>query len=138
MANAKYNDMIDLSKPISKKYPLMPREKRAVQFAPFAALTGYDACLAEEARLTGERIELSDEQLQLLNLKIAYLCDRLDTEPVVSITYFKQDPRKSGGEYVTVEGAIYEIEEIKQRIVLTDKTKIPIADILAIEIRPPV
>lgn len=37
----KYDDIIDLSCPTSEKHPRMPREDRAAQFAPFAALTGF-------------------------------------------------------------------------------------------------
>lgn len=36
----------------------MPMLDRAAQFAPFAALTGYEAAVGETARLTSERREL--------------------------------------------------------------------------------
>lgn len=37
----RYNDMIDLPHPVSKKHPQMSMQDRAAQFAPFAALTGH-------------------------------------------------------------------------------------------------
>lgn len=37
-----YDDIINLPHHISKKHPPMPLMERAAQFAPFAALTGYD------------------------------------------------------------------------------------------------
>lgn len=37
-----YSDIINLPRPEPRYYPRMPIEKRAAQFAPFAALTGYD------------------------------------------------------------------------------------------------
>ena len=37
----KYDDIINLPHPISKKHPRMDEINRAAQFAPFAALTGY-------------------------------------------------------------------------------------------------
>ena len=37
---------------------------RAAQFAPFAALSGYDDMISEEARLVGNRIELSEEEIK--------------------------------------------------------------------------
>ena len=45
----------------------MPMSDRAAQFAPFAALTGYDAAIKETGRLTDERIELDEEALTALD-----------------------------------------------------------------------
>ena len=36
-----YSDIIDLPRPISKHHPPMSRDKRAAQFAPYAALVGH-------------------------------------------------------------------------------------------------
>lgn len=44
-----YNDIINLPHHISKKYQQMSLKDRAAQFAPFAALTGYDEALKEVA-----------------------------------------------------------------------------------------
>ena len=38
----KYADIIDAKRPVSLKHPAMDRIKRAAQFSPFAALTGYE------------------------------------------------------------------------------------------------
>lgn len=38
----KYADIINLKRPVSLKHPAMDRIKRAAQFSPFAALTGYE------------------------------------------------------------------------------------------------
>ena len=43
----KYEDIIGLSRPVSKKHPPMSRENRAAQFAPFAALTGFEGAIKE-------------------------------------------------------------------------------------------
>ena len=56
----KYDDIIDLPRPLSGRYPHMSIADRAAQFAPFDALTGYGAAIRETARLTDQRIELSD------------------------------------------------------------------------------
>ena len=37
----KYEDIINLPHPTSKKHPRMSMESRAAQFAPFAALVGH-------------------------------------------------------------------------------------------------
>ncbi|MBR5375689.1 MAG: hypothetical protein IK139_00240 [Lachnospiraceae bacterium] len=46
----KYDDIINLEHPVSKKHPRMSMHDRAAQFAPFAALTGLEEELAETAR----------------------------------------------------------------------------------------
>lgn len=58
---SEYDDIIDLPRPKSAHEP-MPMSDRAAQFSPFAALTGYDDAIDETARLTDERIELTEEQ----------------------------------------------------------------------------
>ncbi|MBR0397722.1 MAG: hypothetical protein IJI10_05555 [Eubacterium sp.] len=57
--NESYDDIINLSRPVSKNHPPMPLEKRAAQFAPFAALTGFEDAISEtaqkkEAEIAGE------------------------------------------------------------------------------------
>ena len=46
----KYDDIINLPHPTSKRFQRMPLAERAAQFSPFAALTGYDALIRETAR----------------------------------------------------------------------------------------
>lgn len=45
--NAPYDDIIFLEHPSSKKHPRMARADRAAQFAPFAALKGYEEVIDE-------------------------------------------------------------------------------------------
>ncbi len=133
MSNSEYDDIIDLTRPASSRHPPMPRESRAAQFAAFAALTGYDACVREEARLTGGRIELTEDQIDYLNRKLACLAGHLDEEPSVTVTYFRPDKRKQGGAYLTVVGGVHALDELEGLLILDDRTKIPLADILSIE-----
>ena len=51
----KYDDIINLSRPESK-HPKMSLSQRSAQFAPFAALTGYEGQVKETARFTDKRI----------------------------------------------------------------------------------
>ncbi len=46
-AEERYGDIIDLEHPEPKHHPRMDREARAAQFAPFAALTGYEDVIDE-------------------------------------------------------------------------------------------
>ncbi len=39
--SSRYDDIIDLPRPIIKNHPPMSRSMRAAQFAPYAALTGH-------------------------------------------------------------------------------------------------
>ena len=55
-----YDDIIGLPHHQSQVRPRMSRTSRAAQFAPFAALTGYEAAILETARLTDVRIELDE------------------------------------------------------------------------------
>lgn len=41
----KYHEIINLPHHVSKKHPQMSKEARAAQFAPFAALVGYDKAI---------------------------------------------------------------------------------------------
>ena len=104
--NGKYDEIMGLPHHVSKTRPQMPMSDRAAQFAPFAALTGYDSAIKETGRLTDERIELDEGALTALNMRYQLLMDALDEEPEVEITYFKPDERKAGGAYVTATGAV--------------------------------
>jgi len=53
----KYDDIIGLPHPTSKKHPRMAAIDRAAQFSPFAALTGYEKALEETKENAIERVE---------------------------------------------------------------------------------
>lgn len=65
--NSPYADIIHLPHHVSQNHPQMPMLDRAAQFAPFAALTGYEAAVGETARLTAERRELDTQEAEELN-----------------------------------------------------------------------
>ena len=114
-----YADIIVLPHHQSPTRPRMSLYDRAAQFAPFAALSGYEEMVAEEARLTDSEIQLSDSETELIN-SIINEVDSIITNgghPAVSITYFKPDPYKSGGKYEKVTGVVKRVEHIEKRIV---------------------
>ena len=131
--NRKYNKIMGLPHHVSKTRPQMPMSDRAAQFAPFAALTGYDAAIKETGRLTDERIELDVEALSALDMKYQLLMEALDEAPEVIITYFRPDERKAGGKYVSAVGAVKKIDDFERRITMQDGAKIPMDDVLSIE-----
>ena len=130
--NGEYDDIINLPHHVSTKHPRMSLEARAAQFAPFAALTGYDDQVKETARLTNERKELADGLKMILNEKILKIKEKLYIMPEVTITYFVPDLRKKGGKYVTVTGKVTKIDEFKQTIIFDNKVEIPIHEIIEI------
>lgn len=131
--NNRYNEIINLPHHVSKTRPQMPMSDRAAQFAPFAALTGYDAAIKETGRLTDEKIEMDEEALSILNMKFQILVDSLDDEPEVTFTYFKPDERKAGGAYLEVTGTVKKVDDFERLIVMQNGTKMPMDDILNIE-----
>ena len=133
MSSNKYDDMIYLPNPTPTCKPRISLHDRAAQFSPFAALTGYEDAVEETARLTDTRLELSEDMKTILNEKMQMIVDNLDSEPIVTITYFVPDKKKSGGAYVDATGVVKEIDEYERCIVMTDKKKIPIEQVRAIE-----
>lgn len=120
-----YEDIINLQHYVSNKRKQMSMMARAAQFAPFAALTGHSAAIAETARRTSSKLDLSADELQVLSQKIAYALSFAE-RPQLSITYFQPDSRKSGGAYVTVRGSIKKVEECYNLLTLTNGTEIPL------------
>ncbi len=114
----------------------MPKTNRAASFAPFAALVGYDDQVKEAGRLTDEQTVLDDDAAGELNSKLSYIASVIsetDSKPEISVTYFKPDERKAGGRYVAITGRVLRIDEYRRRLVLSDKSEIPIESILLID-----
>lgn len=128
-----YEDIVDLPHHISKKHPQPTMADRAARFAPFAAITGYEEMVLEEARVTDERIEMDESSKAALNEKLNIILEFLDEQPEVSITYFEPDMRKAGGAYVTITGTVKRIDEYERIVLMTDEKIIKIDEIYAIE-----
>lgn len=127
-----YDDILHLPHPTSSRFPRMAESDRAAQFAPFAALTGYDDAVAETARYTEQRIPLAEDSTSDLNLRLQILREHLGSQPSVTVTYFCPDQRKSGGFYRTVSGAVTRIDDQKQMILIGDLA-LALDDILYLE-----
>lgn len=129
----KYDDIINLPHPTSKKHPRMSRQNRAAQFSPFAALTGYEAEIREIARQTEKKKQLSEDQWDMLNEKIMELL-KLPHKPVRAVvTYFVPDPKKEGGTYRKKDCYIDKISMEKRVLLLENKEKIFFDEIWDIE-----
>ena len=128
-----YSDIINLPHHVSRNHPQMPMEARAAQFAPFAALTGYDTVIHETARQTDKQVELEEYDNERLNRIFSELMDSLEEHPVVTVSYFKPDEHKAGGAYVTVTGQLKKIDTYEQLMVMENGTAIPIGNIMDLQ-----
>ena len=124
----KYKNIINLSRPLSNK-PKMSLNDRSAQFAPFAALIGFDDTIDEANRLTTPKHDLTEEEKNILDAKMRILIANIHVLPTVDITYFIKDKYKSGGAYVTVRGVVNKIDTYKRIISFYDGTKVSLDDI---------
>ena len=137
-AETEYSDIIDMPHHVSAKRPHMSLYDRAAQFAPFAALTGYDAQIEEAARYTGQKAVLDEAQKDAIDFQLGSLMERIHGAvqaselPSASVTYFLPDRKKSGGEYLTVSGKVRKVDTVNRILIMDDGTKIPVDEIYEI------
>ena len=112
----------------------MPMEKRAAQFLPFSALTGLDALMEEETRLTEDRPELGEDALLALDERFARLRARLSEQPEITVTYFRSDEKKDGGRYETQTGRVRRLDEVNRTLILTDGAAIHLDTVVELQI----
>ena len=129
---SEYDDIIDLEHSISDKRPRISRADRAAQFAPFAALTGFEAAIKETARQTKKKIDLSDDQRAELDRIMNEIRERLSENPEICVIYFKADEKKAGGEYIHYIGRLKKIDDIYGRLEFCGGNTIAAADIVNI------
>lgn len=127
-----YDDIINLPHPVSKRHPQMSMRERAMQFASFKALSGYEDEIEETGRLTERRMELDEDQKEQLDLQLRQIA--AGTSPEAAITWFCPDEKKEGGSYVTTTGRVRKIDPV-QRLLFVAETAIAIDDILSIELQ---
>ena len=115
-----YGDIIGLPHHQSATRPHMSLHDRAAQFAPFAALVGYDEMVGEEARLTDRQISPGESDLEQLDRQFRRLSDLLSAgqRPELSVLVFVPDQRKSGGRYETVSGRAKKLFPHEKKLIL--------------------
>ena len=130
----KYQDILYLARPVSKVHQPMSKSNRAAQFSPFAALTGYEDAVQETARLTTNKITLSEDQIQIINSVLNEISQYLPHSPYVQITYFEPDKRKQGGSYQQIFGTIKKIDDVYGMVIMKGNIRIPVHQIVHISI----
>ena len=131
-----YDDIIDLPRPVSRKHPPMPMMKRAAQFLPFAALTGFEGEIAEAARLTETAPELSEDALAALDEQLSLLRQLLPDQPQVTVTRFLPDERKAGGHFETLTGRVRRLDEVGRTLRFTDGVRIDLDTVVELTVEP--
>ena len=131
---SRYDDIINLPHHVSPTRQRMSMYDRAAQFAPFAALAGYDDAVAETARLTESRPELDEQEQSAINGRLAYIADHIKEQPEVRIKYFVPDEHKSGGAIIEVSGKVKKISATDGTVVMADGCKIRLSDIVDLSI----
>jgi len=123
-----YDDIKHLTRPQYDDLHPMSKHDRAAQFSPFAALVGYDDAVAETARMTDSKAELTEDEMSELNANLNRLLDSLDERPQISVTYFVPDEKKSGGKYVEKVGVVRIYDSYAGELVFTDGVRIAVTD----------
>ena len=113
-----YADIIHLPHHKAANRPHMSLYDRAAQFSPFAALTGFDGVIAETARLTDRKVELSESEKILLDQKLTLIDDVIQDKhhPEITVVYFVPDYLKEGGEYEEYTGKVRKIDPIERTV----------------------
>lgn len=130
-----YEDIRNHERYQLKHHTPMSLESRAAQFAPFAALVGYDEEIREAARSTDGREELSEDAIDALNQAFQKLLEHEEERPLVMVTYFQPDAKKDGGRYMTYTGNFRFYDAEKRVMKFVDGMVIGVGQVCRIEIK---
>lgn len=128
-----YDKIINLPHYEPKYHQRMSIYNRAAQFAPFAALTGYEDAVAETGRLTENEKLLNDDLKNVIDMKLQIVEEHIKDNQSINVLYFVKDKRKAGGKYIKYSGNVKKIDKISQEIIFKDNTKICFDKILDIK-----
>lgn len=129
---SKYDDIINLPHYELKYHKRMSMESRSGQFAPFAALTGYDDEVKEKGRITDRKIELTEDEVSKIDLKLQYLeHNKLE---YFTLKYFISDKYKKGGSYNTIHTRIKKINKHNSYLITEEDIKIDFVNIIEINL----
>ena len=130
-----YEDIRNHKRYQLKHHTPMSLESRAAQFAPFAALVGYDEEIGEAARSTDGREELSEDAVDALNQAFQKLLEHEEERPLVTVTYFQPDAKKDGGRYMTYTGNFRFYDAEKRVVKFVDGMVIGVGQVCWIEMK---
>ncbi len=131
---SKYDDIINEKRPTLINRTAASMESRAAQFGAFRALTGYEEAVFETARYTEKKLVLSEDAINELDEKLKILRLLIEEKPLITVTYFKPDDKKSGGVYISYKERLVKIDEYEKKFIFADKTEVSLNSISEIEI----
>lgn len=114
----KYDDIINIIHYEPKNHKRMSIESRSAQFAPFAALTGYNDCIKDASEYVVEKFSLSDDMYDSLNDKLCFIEDNINKNVSVDILYYNK--KKNGGNIIKYSGIVKKIDGINRNIIFID------------------
>ena len=130
----KYDDIIHLEHHVSKNHKPMSIYDRSAQFAPFAALVGYDESIKEAGRVVDKKITLGADKIEEISRSLAFISENIDSNPLINITYFKKDMKKTGGKYLSSTIKAIKIDTNNRKLILEGKISIDFIDIIDLSI----
>lgn len=130
-----YEDIRNHERYQLKHHTPMSLESRAAQFAPFAALVGYDEEIGEAARSTDGREELSEDAIDALNQAFQKLLEHEEERLLVTVTHFQPDAKKDGGRYMTYTGNFRFYDAEKRVMKFVDGMVIGVEQVCRIEMK---
>lgn len=125
-----YDDILYLNPPVSQVHPKQPMEKRAAQFAPFAALVGYEEAIQETGRHTESKPTLSKDKRDLFNQQLSLLSSAPEMVGVIEVTYFTPDKKKEGGRVCFLRDEVSKVDAESQTIYFKGGTSLPFSALL--------
>lgn len=125
----RYQSIISMHRPVSEKHGKMGRVERAKQFAPFAALKGFEDAIGRESRTLLPKPTLSKEMTE----QIDQILRSIQAGDIVSISYFVQDDTvPQYGTVNVVSGVLQKIDTV-ERVAYIAGITIPLDDILDVK-----
>ena len=131
-----YCSIINLPHYRSSKRPHMSADSRAAQFAPYAALSGYEDTIRETAKETETEPKREPDEASetRINDTLNLIKDHIREKPEINITYFVRYKSGQGGRYVTAARTVQSIDECGGKLIFTDGKRVDFADIYDINV----
>ena len=126
----KYDDIINLPHHESKTHPHMSVYDRSAQFAPFAALVGYEEAIEDSKAQKEKRIVLGSDKAEEISHTLFLLSIHIEEKPLIELTYYKEN--KKSGNYVRFKGNLKKIDNLAKELMFDNKLTINIKDIIDI------
>ena len=109
MKDPRYADLYALERPISAKHRPMDRIKRAAQFAPFAALTGFEQIIEDAGDRRDASPTMGEERANALD-RFLLAALQMPEPPQIVITRYVPAPGKDGGVYEDTIGVLKRVD----------------------------